>query len=467
MTHQGPSGQLSRRQALRLAGGTATAAIAGNALTPGALAPTGTGSPVPVTSPAAITIVPTGAQLPTEPTNFTWMVRGDGPKGTFYEKFFPQYEQAHPNITVQYDGLPPAELTRLLPLGIRNGNAPDCFEVTDTIPAYQMVREGWVQPVDDILPNFEEWKATVPPGVLVDGITVFDGKVYGFPYLSNKVYQTLILYNTTYMQQAGYDPSTEGLTWHTFREAARKITEQGQSDYWVQKSPEFTFDVSSQPVPGTGTPLPISIGPGAWLPLFIYAETANPQIAGDIFAYLGSEEGQTALATITGGFPMALSASAREKAEAGGAVDSRMSKDHDLFDEQVRTAPDPRVRNPAVEQVYRELQPVTPNFGETVQGIYTGQLGDARQAMQELQDREDAELERAIEAARGKGAEVLRDDWVFPNWDPTRDDTNEDYAALGGFCISHPLSDGGSALSGTATGSVRRCQPIDTLQEHC
>ena len=38
--------------------------------------------------------------------------------------------------------------------------------------------------------------------------------------------------------------------------------------------------------------------------------------------------------------------------------------------------------------------------------------------------------ERAIKAARAKGANVSRDDFVFPNWDPTRDYANEDYAAL-------------------------------------
>jgi hypothetical protein len=26
---------------------------------------------------------------------------------------------------------------------------------------------------------------------------------------------------------------------------------------------------------------------------------------------------------------------------------------------------------------------------------------------------------------------VSRDDWVFPNWDPTQDYTEEDYQALG------------------------------------
>ncbi|MBA2278277.1 MAG: sugar ABC transporter substrate-binding protein, partial [Chloroflexia bacterium] len=63
-------------------------------------------------------------------------------------------------------------------------------------------------------------------------------------------------------------------------------------------------------------------------------------------------------------------------------------------------------------------------------GLVTGQLADPAAAMQDLQDRADAELERAIQAAADNGAQVSRDDWVFANWDPTRDYTDADYAAL-------------------------------------
>jgi multiple sugar transport system substrate-binding protein len=50
--------------------------------------------------------------------------------------------------------------------------------------------------------------------------------------------------------------------------------------------------------------------------------------------------------------------------------------------------------------------------------------------MQDLQDRADAELEQAINAAQGKGAEVSRDDWIFANWDSTQDYTEELYKDL-------------------------------------
>jgi multiple sugar transport system substrate-binding protein len=107
-----------------------------------------------------------------------------------------------------------------------------------------------------------------------------------------------------------------------------------------------------------------------------------------------------------------------------------MQRVYELTEEWMRLAPSPAVRNPGVAQVNLEMRPVTPNLGEIVQGLFTGQLSDPKAAMQDLQDRANAELERAIKAAQDKGAEVSRDDWVFANWDPTRDYTEEDYQAL-------------------------------------
>ena len=51
-------------------------------------------------------------------------------------------------------------------------------------------------------------------------------------------------------------------------------------------------------------------------------------------------------------------------------------------------------------------------------------------ALQDLQDRSNAEFERAIKEAQDEGAQVSRDDWKFSNWDPKQDYTLEMYEAL-------------------------------------
>ncbi|MFN3980165.1 MAG: sugar ABC transporter substrate-binding protein, partial [Caldilinea sp.] len=94
-----------------------------------------------------------------------------------------------------------------------------------------------------------------------------------------------------------------------------------------------------------------------------------------------------------------------------------------------RVGPSPLIRNLDVAMVNQELRAITPNFNEVIQGLMAGQITDVKAQFQDLQDRANAELDRAIKAAREKGANVSRDDYVFSNWDPMQDYTEADYAA--------------------------------------
>jgi multiple sugar transport system substrate-binding protein len=501
---------VSRREAFRLAAGAATGTLL---TTRGGLA-----AQTPAARPE-IVIPDTDATLPTENVTFRWIDSGEVARA-YVEAYFPKYREAHPNITVDYQSLPNPDLDQVIPLSVQGGSAPDVFRMPPGTTGAQAVRNGWVTPLDDAIPNFDAWKAAFPPNSFHSGINVFAGKTYSFPLLANKFYATLMLYNVGYMQAAGYDPASKPLTWDEFRDAARKITEAGKGQYygfiiggnqidrwvvhinglaqmagapgsdqidwrtgeylyisdaylaavelllalnadgsifpgslalnnpqarammpqgvagmllseggvlpsWIRESPQFNFGVAGQPVPNSGEPIPLSAPPrGSYW--WVYAESQYKEIAGDMFAYLGSAEGMMAGQIAGGGvLPLAFP----EANEASG-LDPRVRQAFTLYDQQMRIGPDPRVRNPEAEQVYLELGEVQPGFGQVIQGIFTGQLGDPQAAMQDLQDRADAELERAIAAARDKGANVSRDDWVFPNWDPTRDYTEADYEAL-------------------------------------
>jgi multiple sugar transport system substrate-binding protein len=176
-------------------------------------------------TPAVEIVIPdTGADLPTEQVTFRWIDNGDQ-KANFMNAFFAAYQEAHPNITVQYDALPGTEIAEIVPLGIRSGNAHDVFFLGPSIPAPQAVSEGWVAPIDDIVPDFDAWQAAFPPGVFVEGINMFNGQTYGFPTTSTQRYARLLLYNAAHMEAAGFDPAAAPLTWEEFREAARRITE--------------------------------------------------------------------------------------------------------------------------------------------------------------------------------------------------------------------------------------------------
>lgn len=226
--------RLSRRNLLQAAGG-AGAAIAATGLA--GSAPASAAMSQPVARLAAqdgdyeFNIPEAEADLPTDDVELRWMDSGDA-KAFFFEAFFPEYEVKYPNITVQYDGTNWNQIQQVITLGFRNGSAPDVFQLPSTITMADAVSNGWIGALDDVVPNWPEVKARFPSGTFAPGVTDFDNKTYSYPATSNKRINTLLLYNVDYLNEAGYDPATTVLSWDDFREAARKVTEQGNGEYY-------------------------------------------------------------------------------------------------------------------------------------------------------------------------------------------------------------------------------------------
>jgi multiple sugar transport system substrate-binding protein len=212
-----PLSGVSRRSVL-LSGG-ALAAAAGLGLA-GCSKPQAGGT-------SKLTIPSQGASLPKG--NATFRCLGpQGLQGTFWKSFFvPAWRNTHPNITFRYEALPTKRVAEVVPLGIRNGSVHDVFILPNTISTAQAVAEGWVRPLDDIIPKFEEWKAGFPEGLFIEGLNVFDGKAYTLPIVSAKHDGTALYFNSKLMEAAGYDPSKQ-LSYEDYRAAARKVTEQGK-----------------------------------------------------------------------------------------------------------------------------------------------------------------------------------------------------------------------------------------------
>ncbi|WP_246225799.1 ABC transporter substrate-binding protein [Chelativorans xinjiangense] len=171
-----------------------------------------------------IPIADPSLDLPPADGPFRWLDSG-GQKGVFYRQFFPKYAEAR-GIEVVYDGLPWNEIATVLPLGIRNGSAPDAFNLPNGMPPAVAVAEGWVQPLDELIPDFEAWKAGFPAGSFVEGVNVIEGKTYGLPYTSERRCSSLLLFNRKAMELTEFDPGPDSpLTWDQFRKAAAQITE--------------------------------------------------------------------------------------------------------------------------------------------------------------------------------------------------------------------------------------------------
>lgn len=513
--------ELTRREALKLAAGAGTAATISTHAHGVQAQSADAGYEIVVPDPVG--------SLPFEDVTFRWIDSGDI-KALFFEEYFSAFSEKHPNITIQYDALPWTEINRIVPLGIQNGQAHDAFMLPQDITGSEAVSQGWVAALDDVIPNFEEWRSGFPFGAFLEGVHVFDGKTYTFPVNSSKRYITMMFYDVDMMQEAGFDPAETPLTWDTYREAARKITEQGQGQYygamfgagspdrlsafvsnlarmagtpaggslgfsdidwrtgefkytsdaylgaidlllslqqdgsifpgslslseaeargqfpqgfagmmlegpwcipqWRRDNPDFNWGIASQPLPNGGDVTPITFEETGANNMWVYAESQYKDIAGEILHFIGSPEGQLAMMGTTQGNLRSVLPEVVERAQDTLELDPAASTALALWDEQMRLGPMVAIRNPEASKTVFEGQPISPNFGEVIQGLLSGQLSDPTAAMQDLQDRTVAEFERRIAAAQEKGVDVSADDWVFPNWDPGTEYTQDKYDEL-------------------------------------
>jgi ABC-type glycerol-3-phosphate transport system substrate-binding protein len=81
--------------------------------------------------------------------------------------------------------------------------------------------------------------------------------------------------------------------------------------------------------------------------------------------------------------------------------------------------PAPAVRNPDISSVVIHLQ--GPTLGDLLAGFMSGQLGDIHAALSDYDGRAAAALDQGIRTAQAAGAKVTAADYVFPDWDLTKD----------------------------------------------
>lgn len=153
-----------------------------------------------------------------------WLDSG-GQKGEFFKEYLPKFADAQ-GIKVVYDGLPWKEIASVLPLGIRNQSAPDTFNLPIGMEPSVAIAEGWLQPIDDYIPDIETWKKAYPDGAFVEGINVFGGKTYGYPFSTERRFNNALLFNQDMMNAAGYDQinAERPMTFDEMRDAAKKMT---------------------------------------------------------------------------------------------------------------------------------------------------------------------------------------------------------------------------------------------------
>jgi multiple sugar transport system substrate-binding protein len=162
---------------------------------------------------------------------FRWMDSGDL-KAPFEQAVFDAYSRKNSQVKVTYDGTSWDRIDEVVPLGIRNNSAPDVFAIPNDVPTNVAVNQGWLSPLDDVIPDFDKWKRTFPSTAFVPGVLVFDGKTYGFPLSSSKRLGYMLFYDVEFLKRADLDPRMQRFTWNEFRAACKKITKQGDGKYY-------------------------------------------------------------------------------------------------------------------------------------------------------------------------------------------------------------------------------------------
>jgi len=79
--------------------------------------------------------------------------------------------------------------------------------------------------------------------------------------------------------------------------------------------------------------------------------------------------------------------------------------------------PVPSVRNP--QEAFVVVNPVQPDLGSILTGIYTGQIKDVRTTLSDLDGRMQSALNDGIKRAQQQGHHVDISDWAFPDWNIT------------------------------------------------
>jgi multiple sugar transport system substrate-binding protein len=174
------------------------------------------------------------------------------------------------------------------------------------------------------------------------------------------------------------------------------------------------LNVGQIPAPKDKTSTFVHRGPNGG-DFWISSQSKNPVVGAKILENFNTDDYYIKLAEGMDQPPLNLAAV--DKAN----VLPQYKKGIKYFQDVVVLEPSPLVKNPEVAQVQAEMKDIRPNIGEIVQGALAGSISDWKTALKTYSDKLTAERDRALKVIQGKGVKVSIDDWIFPNWDQTKD----------------------------------------------
>ncbi|HEY8456015.1 MAG TPA: extracellular solute-binding protein [Actinopolymorphaceae bacterium] len=167
------------------------------------------------------------SQVPTNDTRETGTLRWWDqfePNAEFERELFAKFAKEPGGMPVDYTVYNPVKMGQALQLAQSSKQMPDVFTLVGVgLPPAALVAQGWFSP----LQLDDAHKAMLPEGSLIEGKSVFDGKVYTFPIQSYRKHDTLNWFNRELFEKAGLEPENPPKTYDEFRAAARAIKKKG------------------------------------------------------------------------------------------------------------------------------------------------------------------------------------------------------------------------------------------------
>ncbi|MBF8185262.1 carbohydrate ABC transporter substrate-binding protein [Nonomuraea sp. K274] len=296
------------------------------------------------------------------------------------EKHFARFAKSSGGLPVEYTNVSAAKFPQVMQLAKQSDQLPDIHaNVGLEAPVRQLIKDGWVAPLELSDATMARLKDS-----LYEGIHMVDGKVYSWPIYDYHQYMTANWFNTEMVAKAGLDPDAPPATYDAFRAAASAVQKSSGGE-----AHGFVWCIG----------MPLRLG-----------------FEVDKLAQAGGFEGGAGLLYRTGEY-------AYHAAPYVNAIEFLVSLRRDgLIAPGSNSWADDvaRARWAVGAAGYYFSGPWTAGETLLLMPRWSRLLGVGS-------DRSEAERDRAIAAARNKGAEVDHDDWAFPNWKPHADYTRAMY----------------------------------------
>lgn len=153
------------------------------------------------------------------------------PVADIQREIFKEFEASDGGIPVEYTVTNPAQMGEQLQLAKQSDQLPDVFTPFGLdLNTGALIDEGWYAPIT----LDPEVRDGMPEGSLLEGVNVFDDKVYGLPVNNFRGFNTMVWFNRELYEQAEIDPENPPVTYDDIRQAAQKIRGLGDNLYgWI------------------------------------------------------------------------------------------------------------------------------------------------------------------------------------------------------------------------------------------